>query len=110
MRTVCIFLVLLAAACAALPLETDPWKHWGVREPEYLIMHFPLGMVADLCGIKAAEGETILGCAIPEVSPCQIIMAHPGWYGPGWYQLVLDHEKAHCRGWGHEDPQPEGTT
>lgn len=112
MRTICIFLMLLASAaavaCVSMPQETDPWKDWGAAEPEYNILIFPLGPIQVLCG-GPVPGFSIFGCTYVGTDPCQIFMASPVQLGEEQYQAVLRHEKAHCRGWEHGEPQPEGT-
>lgn len=112
MRTIALaMLVFLVSSGQSAP--RDPWTNWGPDEPVMVILHLPLKLVHPVCiafGVPMPPPGSSLGaCAAigPTVEPCQIIM--PNNVPDPMYVKVLEHEKAHCRGWEHGDPQPEGT-
>lgn len=94
------------------PEPRDPWENWGKEEPVMVILHVPMSIVGGICYLMGTPlpppGQMIYGCAEVGGPVCQIIMPRDS-ITVDQYKHILRHEKAHCRGWVHGDPQPEET-
>lgn len=106
----CILVTLTTFGCVG-SYQQDPWEDWGLQEPEYTILELPGPLVTPVCIASGTAppdpGHTILACApLGPVKECTIIINGDMPYR--FYLAVMRHEKAHCRGWDHGDPFPEG--
>ncbi len=107
-----IFLVL--SACTT----SDPWKStWA--DPEFVVIERDYPKAGQLCaeyyGTSAWTGYFMEACVLNEVvepikvprqKACLIVITKD--LEAEHKAKVLEHEKAHCRGWWHGDPKPEG--
>ena len=108
--------LLFLSACAQPPGVLAPWFDNPVLDPEFVVLDYPLAGVEVNCqywgNFVIKEGWTIHGCVI-QIGPfrpgeaCVIFMNRDLPYAQ--YVKTLRHEKAHCRGWRHGQPQPEGS-
>ncbi len=111
------FIALVLTACVAITNDIRALRAWepSSRDPEFVILNLPQPLAQRTCEIMGdfvtPEDTAVLGC-VQEIGPfepgeaCFIVMAGdlPEWF----YGLILRHEKAHCRGWRHGQPFPEG--
>jgi hypothetical protein len=106
-----ILLIVALAGCATTPLRA--WEPYPWNEPEFLVINLPQVTVQKVCVGDAwlPPGWSILAC-VQEIGPmrrgqgCVIHIARD--IDVVLYNKILRHEKAHCRGWEHGQPVPEG--
>ncbi len=109
--TIGALMALLIIGCVTTPQGAWEPNFWN--EPEFVVVDLPQVVVQKVCakGEVVPPGRLILGC-VQRLGPmrrgeaCVIHMSSD--IDIRLYREVLRHEKAHCRGWQHGQPAPEG--
>jgi len=122
MKALILAALLSLTACApgddlfSATRNVDPvraWEPYPWNEPEFIVIDLPQE-ITQLDGVDPAwipPGAKILAC-VQEIGPMKrgqaCVIAISSDIDHRLYVKVLRHEKAHCRGWEHGQPKPEG--
>lgn len=79
-----------------------PLEFQGEPEVKYKIIELPREMISSVCGYSWVPWQELGGCASEEVPGVWWLRIRDD-FTPSERECVLLHEKAHVRGWAHDD-------
>ena len=104
LRALAFAIIAAAIGSASAGSLSDPPHHYRSGKPTVPVtIHIvPGSKVQTICRLAALDGRRVDACAHLTWTACTIYIADYVQSPVREFRRLVDHEMAHCRGWGHD--------